>query len=84
MSRATAVLALVLMPAVADACATCIGSPFGDRTYNWPYLGLILLPFAVAAVVGSVLARASGVTMASLRRRLARLFHPAERQEETT
>ncbi len=48
---------LVLLPATAEACATCIGSPFGDRTYNWPYIGLILLPFMVAAVIGGVLAR---------------------------
>ena len=84
MTRVTAALATALVPAVADACATCIASPFGDRTYNWPYLGLILLPFVVAAVVGGVLARASGVTLATLRRRIGRLFHPAERQEETT
>ena len=51
---------MLLLPAVAEACATCIASPFGDRTYNWPYLGLILLPFAVAAVIGGVLARVSG------------------------
>jgi hypothetical protein len=82
--RATAALVLVLLPTLAEACATCIGSPFGDRTYNWPYLGLILLPFVVMAVVGGVLARASGVSVSTVRRRLARLFHPAERQEETT
>ncbi|MBM3217550.1 MAG: hypothetical protein FJZ38_02520 [Candidatus Rokubacteria bacterium] len=43
------------------ACATCIASPFGDRTYNWPYLMLILLPFVVAAVIGGVLAHVNGV-----------------------
>lgn len=75
---------MLLLPAVAEACATCIGSPFGDRTYNWPYLVLILLPFAVAAVIGGVLARASGVSVSSLRRRLTRALHPAARQEETT
>jgi hypothetical protein len=42
------------------ACATCIASPFGDRTYNWPYLMLILLPFVVAAVIGGVLAHMNG------------------------
>lgn len=83
MTRALAVV-LTLLPAVAEACATCIASPFGDRTYNWPYLGLILLPFAVAAVIGGVLARVSGVSMRMLVRRLARLVHPAARQEETT
>jgi hypothetical protein len=78
-------LALLLLPAAAEACATCIGSPYGDRTYNWPYVFLILLPFTVAAVVGGVLVRVSGVHPAArLRRSLARLFHRAARQEETT
>ena len=84
MSRALAALAIALVPAAAEACATCISSPFGDRTDNWPYLGLILLPFLVAAVIGGVLVRASGVSLVTLRSRLARLFHPASRQEETT
>ncbi len=66
------------------ACATCVASPFGDRTYNWPYLALILLPFVLTAVVGIVLARVNGVTVRSLVRALARLVHPAARQEETT
>ena len=66
------------------ACATCIASPFGDRTYNWPYIFLILLPFVVAAVVGGVLAYASGFSLSTLRDRVARRFHPAARQEETT
>ena len=77
-------LVLGLLPTLADACATCIGSPFGDRTYNWPYLALILLPFVVMAVVGGVLARARGVSVSPGRRRLARLVPPAARPEETT
>ena len=79
MSRALAALTTVLLPVAAEACATCIASPFGDRTYNWPYLFLILLPFAVAAVIGAVLARVSGVSASTLRRRLARLVHPTAR-----
>ena len=79
-----AVLAWLLVPAAAEACATCIGSPFGDRTYNWPYLALILLPFAMASVIGGVLLRVSGVSLSALVRRTTRLFHPAARQEETT
>jgi hypothetical protein len=82
--RAIAALAMMLLPAAAEACATCISSPFGDQTYNWPYLVLILVPFAAATVIGVVLARVSGVSLRMLRRRLARLFHPAARQEETT
>ena len=84
MSRALVVGVVALIPAVAEACATCIASPYGDRTYSWPYLTLILLPFAVAAVIGGVLARVNGVTFSTVRRRLARLVHPAARQEETT
>jgi len=66
------------------ACATCIASPFGDRTYNWPYLGLIVLPFAVGTVIVVVLMRVSGTSVADLRKGVIRIFHPAARQEETT
>jgi hypothetical protein len=83
-SRLVSALAMTLAPAMAEACATCIGSPFGDRTYNWPYLGLILLPFALAAVIGGVFIRVSGVSLSTVRRRFVKLFHPAARQEETT
>jgi hypothetical protein len=51
-------LALALIPAMAGACATCLSSPYGDRTFNWAFLGLLLMPFAVAAVIGGVLALA--------------------------
>ena len=37
------------------ACATCVSSAFGDQTYNWPYFGLIVMPFVVTGVVGAVL-----------------------------
>jgi uncharacterized integral membrane protein len=78
-------LALLLVPAAADACATCIASAYGDRTYNWPYMFLLLLPFAVAAVVGGVLVHVNGgLRTLSPRRLVARLFHTAARQEETT
>jgi len=82
--RALLAAVLTLLPAAAEACATCIGSPFGDRTYNWPYLALILLPFAMMAVIGGVFVRVSGVSVSALARRLARRVHPAARQEETT
>ena len=48
-------LALVLLPRLAAACATCLSSPYGDRTYNWAFLGLLLMPFVTAAVIGGVL-----------------------------
>jgi hypothetical protein len=83
-SRALAAIALLFVPALAEACATCIGSPFGDRTYNWPYLLLILVPFVLLTVIGGVMARVSGVSVSALRLRLTQRFHPAARQEETT
>jgi len=70
--RAVAAVAMILVPAAADACATCISSPFGDQTYNWPYIFLILLPFAVATVIGGVMVRVSGVSVRTLLRRLTR------------
>ena len=84
MKRALGAAAMMLLPAAAEACATCIASPFGDRTYNWPYLVLILVPFALAAVIGGVMVRVTGARVSDLRRWVARRFHPAARQEETT
>ena len=57
MARALLVpaLALVLLPDVAMACATCLASAYGDRTYNWAFLGLLLMPFLIAAVIGGIL-----------------------------
>ena len=75
MRSVIAALLLVLLPAVAHACATCIDTAYGDRTYNWPYLFLIVLPFAVAAVIGGVLVRVNGIG----RRRPS-----AHREKETT
>lgn len=95
MSRALGALVMLVLPAAAEACATCISSPYGDRTYTWPYLLLIVLPFGVATVIGGVLARASGVSVTALVGRAVRALHgrsrratgaelPAVRQGETT
>ena len=46
---------ILLVPGSAAACATCVSSAFGDRTYNWPYLALILMPFLVTGALGAVL-----------------------------
>ena len=54
-AAALAGLALILTPSAALACATCISSPFGDQTYTWPYLGLILLPFGLLVAIGGIL-----------------------------
>lgn len=56
----SAALAVLLTPGFAWACASCISTPFGDQTYTWPYLGLILLPFGLMAAVIGVLAYHTG------------------------
>ena len=56
MRLAAIVLAFLLaLPAAAAACASCISSAYGDRTYNVAYIGLILTPFAVGLVVGAII-----------------------------
>ena len=84
MIRAAVTLALLVIPAVAEACASCISSPFGDRNYNWPYLVLILVPFVVGVTIAATMMRVTGTTLADLRSWLAQVFHSDARQEETT
>ena len=50
------VLAFLTAPRTASACASCISSAFGDQTYNWAFLGLMLTPLVLCAVIGGVLA----------------------------
>jgi hypothetical protein len=45
----------LLLPSAASACTWCVSSAFGDRTFNWPYLSLIVAPFVVAATIAGVL-----------------------------
>jgi hypothetical protein len=52
---ALAGLVPLLTPRSARACATCIASPFGDPSYAWSYLGLILLPFGLLGVIAGLL-----------------------------
>ena len=80
MTRAGLALAMLSLPAAAEACATCISSPYGDRTYNWPYLLLILLPFGVALVISGVLARVNGVSVGALVARAARAVRERRRR----
>jgi hypothetical protein len=54
-ARATIMIAFALLPASAEACATCIASAYGDRTFNWAFLGLLLVPFLIVAGIGTVL-----------------------------
>ena len=47
---------LVLAPRAAWACATCVSSAYGDRTFNWAFLGLILMPFVVGVGIAGIFA----------------------------
>lgn len=47
--HALTVLAVMLGPDVASACATCLDSAYGNRTFNWAFAGLLLTPFVLAA-----------------------------------
>lgn len=50
MSRGALLAAVtVLVPTPAAACAVCVTSAYGDRSFNWAFAVLMLLPFAVAA-----------------------------------
>ncbi len=70
MKRAALVaLVLTLSPAVALACPGCLSSAYGDRTFNWAFLGLLIMPFVLAAAVGGILAYA--YSRSRSRRRLA-------------
>ena len=51
-----AAFAGLAMPDRAAACAVCLGNAFGDRSYTWPYLGLILMPFVVGGAILGALA----------------------------
>ena len=49
-------LVLLLAPRAASACAFCAASAYGDRTFNWAFLGLILMPFVVGSGIAGVFA----------------------------
>lgn len=60
--RGRAVLAavLVLIPSAASACAGCVSSPYGDRTFGWAYLLLLMAPFFIACGIAGALAYGRG------------------------
>ena len=64
-------LILVVTPRLAPACATCLASSFGDQTYTWPYLALILLPFGLIAAIAGILGYHAGDRPLAIVRRLA-------------
>jgi hypothetical protein len=45
--RLALVAAFALIPATAAACAACIDSAWGTRGFSWPFVGMMLAPFAV-------------------------------------
>ena len=74
--RRLAAIALVILlrPALAEACASCISSAYGDRTFNWAFAILLGMPFIVGGAI-------AGVFLLLSRRRRAR---PPLAIEETT
>jgi len=74
-----AVLAAVtLAPSLAVACASCVASAYGDRGFNWAYIVLLALPFAVLSVIAVVLAWSAGYRPGQLRT-MARTYIIEER-----
>jgi hypothetical protein len=76
-------LAVMMAPAAALACPACLSSAYGDRTFNWAFLGLLIMPFVLAAAIGGLLAYAYSRSRSGRRlfgARPARDYQP----EETT
>ena len=71
-------LILALAPAIALACPGCLSSAYGDRTFNWAFIGLLIMPFVVAAAIGGIFA------YAYLRSRSRRAGLPSDYQPEET
>ena len=82
-----ALLGQALAPRVALGCATCIASGYGDRTFNWAYVALMGLPFALVLAVGGALAWCAGYRPRAVARalgaRLRRKGHPDILKETT-
>ena len=76
-TSALAAVIMALAPSRAAACAVCIGSAFGDRGYTWPYIGLILMPFVVAAGIIAAFAWQLGWRPRDAAARAAALLHAA-------
>ena len=50
-------LTLALWPTLVEACAVCLDSAYGDRSFNQAFALFMLAPFAVAGALVGVLAR---------------------------
>ncbi len=81
-------LAGALAPRIAAACAACVSSAYGDRSFNWAYGGLLIAPFLVAIVVGAVLSWNAGYRLrwrrSTPRPRPSTATGPIPANEETT
>jgi hypothetical protein len=66
-----AALTLALVPTMVEACAVCLDSAYGDRSFNWAFALFMLTPFAVAAALAGLLARQLGVRRVALSARCA-------------
>ena len=55
-----AALTMALVPTVVEACAVCLDSAYGDRSFHRAFALFMLTPFAVAAALAGVLARQLG------------------------
>jgi hypothetical protein len=71
-SARLALLVVCLVPGSAWACATCVASAYGDRTFNWAFLGLILMPFVVGLGIAAVLASRYYAAQRHARARISR------------
>lgn len=54
-SMVVVALAVALAPRAVAACAACVSSAYGDRSFNWGYGALLAAPFLVGIVVVAVL-----------------------------
>jgi len=50
------------------ACAACMSSAYGDRSFNWAYTALMVVPFVVAVGIAAVLAWSAGYRLRWRRR----------------
>lgn len=66
-----AALTLALVPTMVEACAVCLDSAYGDRSFNRAFALFMLTPFAVAAALAGLLARQLGVRRVALSARCA-------------
>jgi len=54
MRRLAATVFVTALPAIAEACPSCISSAYGDRTFNWAFAILLGMPFVVGGAIAGV------------------------------